>query len=661
MDRKETLSRIKALTTILNEYRAAYYNDSISYVSDAEYDKMLDELAELEKKADFHFANSPNYNVGYTVNDDLPKVKLEIPLLSLDKTKDVVVAKDFTKKRKGILMHKLDGLTICLTYENGELVSASTRGNGEVGQLITDNARTFTNLPVRIPYKDRLMLTGEAIIHISDFNKINSKIENDEDKYKEPRNLASGSVQQHDSSICAERNVHFYCFEILIGLDDIGNMDEKFEAIKDIGFETVDYICFDENTSEEEFKKHVDELFLLAGDKQIPIDGLVVKYNDIEYGKSLGRTAKWYRNGIALKFKEDEVESTVLNIDWSVSRTGKITPVAVFEPVEINGSTVERASLHNLNTMEDLGIKPHCTATVIKANEIIPQIISCVGGDSYEFEVPRKCPVCGGETRVVINGSTKTLFCFNEKCAAKNISSLTHFCSRSAMNIDGLSEKLLERMVNLKIVNNFADIYEIKNHTDFLSKLDGLGEKSCAKLVKAIDDSRNVKLENFIVAIGIPSIGLEKAKIISKQFSGSWENFENAVLSNFDFAKLKSFGYEINKNIYDYFNNVYSKDIKLQKLISLMNFIVEEESTNKKIFDGMTFAITGTTKIYSNRKEIQNIIESFGGKVSGSVSSKTNYLINNDVNSTSGKNKAARENNVPIISEGQFKEMLEKA
>lgn len=655
----EQIAKVKELTRILNIYRDEYYNKSKPSVDDATYDRMIDELKELEIEADFHCANSPNYTVGYKVNSELPKVKYSIPLLSLDKTKDQGVAIGFTKGKNGLLMHKLDGLTICLTYENGVLVEAGTRGNGEEGSLITDNAKTFMNVPEQIPYKGHLRITGEGIIHRKDFERINAEIQNEEDKYKTPRNLAGGSVQQLDSSVCAKRCVYFYCFDVLEGFDELKNLNERFDAVSQIGFDTVAFWQFNSETTYDEFEDMIEYMVYVAKADGIPIDGLVVKYNDIEYGKSLGKTGHHYRNGIALKFKEEEEVTTITNIEWQVGRTGKITPVAIFKPVILDNTTVSKASLHNISTMEKLKIKPYSEVTVVKSNEIIPQIIKCKGGTSYDFEIPHTCPVCGGKTTIVTNGDTVNLYCKNNDCPAQSIRSLAYFTSKDGMNIDGLSDKKIEKFVEAGLIGNPLDIYKLEQHKDEIVQFEGMGEKSFKKLLESIEKSKNVKLENFITALGIPNVALSKAKIISKRFNGDWKEFEKALNNEFDFTELDSFGTEINKSIYKYFTTVFTADPIYDELVSLMNFQVEENTEGKKIFEGMIFAVTGTISLFGSRKDLQKKIESLGGKVSGSVSKKTSFLINNDSESSSSKNMDAKKNGVPIVTEEQFLKIID--
>ena len=659
METNKQIDRIKDLTKTLNKYRDEYYNKSRPSVDDYTYDCLMDELKELEDAADFHCTNSPNYTVGYVVNSELPKVKHSYPLLSLDKTKDRTVAANFAKGKGALLMHKLDGLTICLVYENGELVSASTRGNGEEGSLITDNAKTFMNIPLKIPYKDHLKITGEGIIHRDDFEEINKKIPNEEDRYKTPRNLAGGSVQQLNSEICSKRKVYFYAFNVIEGFDNINSLSERLYTAKRLGFDICTF--FEYNALKHDFDTFntlVDELVNIADETMTPIDGVVIMYDYIAYGKSLGKKGHHYRNGLALKFKEEEEETVITNIEWQVGRTGKITPVAVFNPVILDNTTVSKASLHNISTMQKLNIKPYSRVTVVKSNEIIPQIIKCVGGTSYDFEYPKVCPVCGGKTTFVGDDETMNVYCKNSDCPAQSIRGLSYFASKDGMNIDGLSDKKIEKLVDAGIISNALDIYKLDQHRDEIVEFDGMGEKSFDKLLLSIEKSKNVKLENFLAALGIPNVALSKAKTISREFNGDWNKLETAVTNGFDFTQLDTFGVEINKSIHKYFREVFFANDIYRELVSLMKFQVRQESDEPQIFKDMIFAVTGNVHIFTSRKEIQKKIESLGGKVAGSVSKRTTYLINNDVESSSSKNKDAKKNNVPIITEEEFLKLI---
>lgn len=646
------IDRIKELTELLNHYRDEYYNLSRPSVSDEEYDKLFDELAELEKKTGFVNNNSPTQTVGYTVNSSLIKVKHDHPLLSLAKTKDFNEAANFTHGNQALLMFKLDGLTVCLTYDNGELVEASTRGSGEEGSLITDNARTFVNVPMKIPFTGRLKITGEGLIRRKDFEEINSTIP-EEERYKTPRNLASGSIQQLDSGICAQRMVRFYAFNVIEGLED-QFLSQRLAEIKEFGFDICPYQILNNSDG---FADKVDEMVRSAEQMSIPIDGLVVMYDDLVYGYSLGRTGHHYKNGIALKFQEEEEETTIRNIEWQVGRTGKITPVAIFDTVILDGTNVSAASLHNISTMQKLGIKKNATVTVVKKNEIIPQITKSIGGDE-EFEVPAVCPVCGENTVVKNDGSTITVWCENEDCVAKSIRNLSYFVSKDCMNIDGLSEKTLQRFVDEGLIRNIYDIYELPNHKEEIISFDGMGEKTYDSLVSAIETSKKVKLENFIAALSISNVALSKAKIISRYFNGDWNAFKEAVDNNFDFTTLDGFGAEINRYIHTFFRYKFDVKPEYQKLVDILEFVVAENSNTNFSLAGKTFVITGSLNNFSSRKVLQEKIESLGGKVAGSVSKNTDYLINNDSTSSSSKNKKALSLNIPIIAEEEFLEMI---
>lgn len=648
------IKRIKYLTEYLNKCRGEYYNDSNPSISDAEYDKLFDELAELEKKEQFIVANSPTQTVGYTVNEKLAKVKHKIPLLSLDKTKDFSVAKNFTGNYLAVLMHKLDGLTICLEYDDGKLIRASTRGNGEEGSLITDNVKTFVNVPLTISHLNRLVVTGEGIILKDDFDKINSKLPEGE-KYKTPRNLASGSIQQLDSGICATRKVRFFAFNVVEGAT-YDSLSNELSYLSNLGFDVCRNILFSpQDVDNKYFDDLVQKMVGEAISNNIPIDGLVIKYNNIKYGKSLGRTGHHYKDGIALKFQEEQEESVITDIEWQVGRTGKITPVAIFNPVELDGTTVSKASLHNISIMNKIGIKKDAKITVVKKNEIIPQIIKSEGG-ICDFKTPSTCPVCGGKVVIKEENGVITPYCDNPDCVAKNIASLSYFVSKDCMDIDGLSEKTLEKFVEAGLIHNIYDIYQLYTHRSTIIEFDGMGENSFENLVNSIEESRNVRLANFIAALGIPKIALSKAKILEKYF-GTWENFKDAVDNDFDFSQIETFGVELNKNIHEFFNNKFNANDYYFELAAIMYF--EENETSENKLDGLIFCITGSLNNFS-RKELQEYIENNGGKVSGSVSKKTSYLINNDTESKSSKNESAKKNGVKIISEQEFIDMFKQ-
>ncbi len=659
MDRQEKLKEIRRLTIYLNTCRDEYYNKNNPSILDQEYDDLFDRLKSLEEETNFFFSGSPTRTVGYTVNTELPKIKHKHLLLSLDKTKDWDAAAEFTKDKEALIMYKLDGLTICIVYENGELVEASTRGNGEEGSIITDNAKVFMNLPVTISYKKHLKITGEGIIHINDFNRINDTIRCEEDKFKTPRNLAGGSVQSFDSGVCARRNVFFYAFNVIEGLDEINSLGGRLDAIHDLGFDTCKYTRYIPESDHTKFYDIVNNFVDSSVEEFIPIDGIVIMYDDIAYGYSLGKNSHHYRNGIALKFKEEEEESVITGIEWQVGRTGKITPVAIFKPVILDNTNVSKASLHNISVMKKLGIRKNARITIVKKNQIIPQIIKSEGGND-EFDVPKVCPVCGGTALMLSDSSeegTVSLYCRNDECSAQCLRKISYFVSKECMNIDGLSEKTIEKFIDAGIISNILDIYKLDRYHDEIVEFEGMGEKSYEKLIAAVEKSKNVKLENFIAALGIPNVALSKSKIISKTFNGDWNEFENAVKTGYDFKQLDSFGRAINSSINMFFNNIFWKDSDYSELVSLMNFVVEKMEVND-VLNGKVFVITGSIEKFRNRKELQEEILSYGGKIAGSVSSKTDYLINNDIKSHSSKNKNAKANGIPIITEDDFLNMI---
>lgn len=650
-------TRIIELTETLNRYRDSYYNKSVSIVSDQEYDRLFDELDALEKENSFKLANSPTCTVGYAVNDALPKVLHKRPLLSLNKTKNVSYLLGYFDTHDFIIMHKLDGLTISIEYEHGKLKKAATRGNGEVGSLITDNVKTFLNVPLEIPFKDKLVVVGEGLILENDFKEINDKLPDDE-KYKTPRNLASGSVQNLDSSVCAKRRVRFYCFNAFDGTENIPTLSGRLDFVKSLGFDTVSYWHCQKmpDLDEKALEVIIDSIRRTAFLKHIPIDGLVFKFDDVKYGESLGKTKHHYKDGIALKFQEEEEESIVRDIEWQVGRTGKITPVAVFDPVELEGTTVAKASVHNLGVLTKLNVQIGSKVTVVKKNEIIPQIIKASGGSGY-VKSPGFCPVCGKPTRIAVEGDITELFCDNPDCMAKHIANLVYFCSKECMDIDGLSEKTIEKFVSEGLIHNIFDIYSLNQHHDKIVDFDGMGENSYNNLINAIEKSRNVKFENFVAALGIPKIALAKAKILGEKFDHDWQKFISAVKNGFDFTELDTFGAELNKNIYEFMENSFFAHDYYEKLANHMNFIKPDKPKVAQTMSGKVICITGTLN-HVSRKELQKMVENAGGKVTDSVSRKTNYLVNNDLESQSSKNMNAKKFGVDIVSEDDFLNIL---
>ena len=651
--RKEHLDkvkRIKELVIQLNTYRNAYYNNSKSQISDYEYDNLFDELKQLEDETGVIMSNSPTQTVGYEVKSKLEKVKHSHPMLSLDKTKDVNDLIAFSSGRDCIVSLKLDGLTILNTYNNSELIQAETRGNGEEGEIVTHNARVFDNLPSSIPYDRKFEIEGEAIITQSDFEKINVNGE-----YKNSRNLASGSVRQLDSNVTKDRHVRFIAWKIPFGVTaySIG-----FDIVARYGFEVVPYEKY--NSSKDDIHVIIEKLKTVAREKGYPIDGLVITYDNIEYGKSLGMTGHHPKHSLAFKFYDEEVTTTLRDVEWTMGKTGILTPTAVFEPVEIEGTTVERASLHNISVMKSLysaqwyeGLQ----LDVYKANQIIPQVKKAYDPNRIckrRLFIPEKCPICGGKTSIIKENSSEVLVCCNSECKGKLLGKLSHFVSKNATNIDGLSEQTLEKLVELGWLNSFQDIYRLSEHKDEMSKLDGFGKRSVEKLLNAIEKSRNITLDRFIYALCIPLIGRSASKDIAKFFNNDYEKFRKYGITT-HYTQIDGFGETMNDSLHQWLRENH---LMMELLASEFTFEKVEEKSGGVDLSGKTFVITGSLVHYKNRDELVSVIEQLGGKVSGSVSTKTSYLINNDVASISGKNKKAKDLGIPIISEEDFLKMI---
>ncbi len=646
------IDRIKELVNILNEAAKAYYSESREIMTNYEYDALYDELTKLEEETGIVLANSPTNRVGYEVLSELPKETHASPMLSLSKTKSREELADWLKDKEGLLSWKMDGLTIVLTYNDGKLVKAVTRGNGEVGEVITNNARVFTNVPLNIPYKGELILRGEAVISYSDFEKINREIEDDDAKYKNPRNLCSGSVRQLNNEITAKRNVRFYAFTLVSADYDFENSREKqMLFLKDNGFQTVEYKRVNkDNVVEmvEWFEKKIES-------NDVPSDGLVLTYDDIAYGDSLGRTAKAPRNAIAFKWADEIAETTLENIEWSASRTGLINPVAIFKPVELEGTTVSRASVHNVSIVKSLKLGIGDKITVYKANMIIPQIAENLT-KSDTAVIPDKCPVCGEKTQIRDVNDVKSLYCLNKECPAKHIKSFAHFVSRDAMNIDGLSEATLEKFIDNGFIREFADIYHIDRYEEQILTMDGFGMRSYENLLAAINNSRKTYLFKFIYSLGIENIGLSNSKMICREYDDDLTKIMNAEVD--ELVTIDGVGEVIAKTFSDYFkdaNNIR----KINELLKEIVFEKDEKNDSSDILKDKVFVITGSLNGYANRNEMKDLIEKLGGKVTGSVTGKTSYLINNDVTSSSSKNKKAKELGVPIISEDDFNKLIE--
>ena len=647
MDKSE---RIKDLVELLNKANKAYYQEANEIMTNFEYDKLYDELVGLEKETGMVLSNSPTVNVGYQVVSQLPKEQHNSPMLSLDKTKEVGALADFAGDRKCLLSWKMDGLTVVLTYENGELVKAVTRGNGLVGEVITNNAKTFKNIPISIPYKGRLTLRGEAIIKYSDFEQINREIEDADSKYKNPRNLCSGSVRQLNSQVTAERNVNFVAFA-LINADDVdfGNsIEQQYKWMESQGFQVVEYRVVTRNSMEDAVKYFAEKIQTY----DYPSDGLVLMFDDIEYGLSLGTTAKFPRNGIAFKWEDEQAETTLKYIEWSPSRTGLINPVAVFEPVELEGTTVSRASVHNISIMEELELGSGDRIKVYKANMIIPQISENLTKSGID-DLPKECPVCGHATEVKAENGIKTLYCPNSQCPAKHVKLFTLFVSRNGMNIDGLSEETLEKFIDAGYIKEFADIFHLDRYYEEIVATPGFGQKSYDNLMDSVEKARTVELSALIYSLGIPNIGSANAKLICKAFNNNIEKIRNASVE--ELIEIDGIGEIMAEKFCQYFADEDNIK-KLDNLLKEVNIAEPEENTTLQNMDGLTFVITGSVEHFANRNELKSYIEKHGGKVTGSVSAKTNYLINNDAMSASSKNKKAKQLGVEIVTEEVFLE-----
>ena len=644
------MERMKELIRLLNEAAKAYYQESREIMPNYEYDKLYDELEELERKTGITLSNSPTIRVGYEVLSDLPKEKHPKKMLSLDKTKDVGALAAWLGSQEGVLSWKLDGLTIVLTYEEGKLAKAVTRGNGEIGEVITSNAKTFENLPLAIDFKGQLVLRGEAVISYADFEKINDEITDEGAKYKNPRNLCSGSVRQLNNEITAQRHVQFFAFS-LVSADGVEfkTRNEQFDWLAERGFQVVEHV----SVTAEKISDAVDAFEAKIADNPVPSDGLVLSYNDIEYGRSLGETAKFPRDSIAFKWQDEIKETTLSEIEWSASRTGLINPVAIFEPVELEGTTVSRASVHNISVMRELALGIGDTITVYKANMIIPQIAENLTR-SNNVEVPENCPVCGAHTAIKAENGVETLVCPNPACLAKQIKSFTHFVSRDAMNIEGLSEMTIEKLIARGFIKELSDLFHVEEYKQEIVKMEGFGEKSFRNLKSSVEKARNTDLARFLYSLGIPNIGTANARLIARFCENKWERVEN--LTREELLTVDGIG-EI---MADAFLAFFADPDKRKMVDDLLKEVHLDENFEEQgtALAGKTFVITGSLAHYENRDALKTEIEKAGGKVAGSVSAKTSYLINNDINSTSGKNKKARELGIEIIDENTIMEWL---
>ncbi len=646
--------RMLELVQILGDAGRAYYQESREIMSNYEYDKLYDELLGLERELGITLAGSPTVNVGYEVLSELPKERHESPMLSLDKTKEVEELRKFLGDQKALMSWKLDGLTIVLTYREGRLYKAVTRGNGEVGEVITNNARVFKNIPLQIAYQGELILRGEAVIGYRDFERINAEIEDADARYKNPRNLCSGSVRQLNNEITARRNVRFFAFS-LVQAEDVDFHNSRayqMEWLREQGFEVVEYHMVTADTAEQEVIKFSEKI----AHNDFPSDGLVLIYDDIAYGQSLGRTSKFPRDSYAFKWADEIRETKLVEIEWSPSRTGLINPVAIFEPVELEGTTVSRASVHNISIMEDLELGIGDRVEVYKANMIIPQIAENLTRSGVK-DIPEQCPVCRGKTEIRQVANAKALYCTNPDCQAKHVKSFALFVSRDALNIEGLSEATLEKFITLGYIREYADIFHLDRYRDEIRSLEGFGEKSYQNLIDSTDKARTTTLPRVIYALGIANIGLANAKMICREFGYDAEAMLRATQEELN--EIPGVGEVIAKAFVDYFSSELHVR-RFRELLEELNIPEEKAEEAKQIFAGINFVITGSVEHFANRGEVKELIESLGGKVTGSVTSKTNYLINNDVTSASSKNKKANDLGIPIISEETFLDMVQQ-
>ena len=644
----DQMERMRQLLEKLCEASRAYYQEDREIMSNLEYDRLYDELAALEKETGIVLAGSPTVSVGYEAVDELPKERHETPMLSLDKTKEVGDLAEFAGEHEVLLSWKLDGLTVVLTYEGGQLLKAVTRGNGEIGEVITNNARVFRNIPLSIPYKGDAILRGEAVIRYSDFEKINAEIEDEAAKYKNPRNLCSGSVRQLNNETTAGRNVYFYAFALVRadGVDFENSREKQFLWLKSQGFDVVEY----RKVTGAQIPEAVRAFSEAVQENDFPSDGLVCIYDDIAYGQSLGRTAKFPRDSFAFKWQDELRETRLVEIEWSPSRTGLINPVAVFEPVELEGTTVSRASVHNISILKGLKLGIGDTVTVYKANMIIPQIADNLTG-SGTVEIPSACPVCGGPTKIRKTNDVESLYCVNPDCLAKKIKAFTLFVSRDAMNIDGLSEMTLEKFIQSGYVHEYADLFHLDQYRDRIVTMEGFGERSYQKLMDSLEKARHTTLPRVVYSLGIPNIGAANAKALCKEYGYDLERLRRA--GALELSGIPGIGEVIGSSVEAYFADE-EHNRWLDDLLKELDIQVEPADESGLPLDGKIFVITGSLQTFANRNELKNLIESKGGKVTGSVTSKTSFLINNDTMSSSSKNKKAKELGVEIISEQDF-------
>ncbi|MCL1878134.1 MAG: NAD-dependent DNA ligase LigA [Defluviitaleaceae bacterium] len=643
----EGLGYMKDLVKLLIDANRAYYEQNIEAISNREYDKLYDELLQLEEETGVRLAGSPTRKVGYEVVSGLKKAAHDTPMLSLDKTKEVEALVAFLKEHEGLLSWKLDGLTIVLRYDGGKLVRALTRGNGHIGEDVTHNARVFTNVPIVVPHKGKFDLRGEAVISIKDFDEINEGGE-----YKNPRNLCSGAVRQLSSEVAAQRRVQFFAFGLMAPDISFEKKSEQIEWLDSQGFDTAIFAKVSARNVTDAvagFKARIVYSDLMS-------DGLVLTYDDIAYSESLGATSKFPRDSIAFKWADELTRTTLLDVEWNTSRTGLVNPVAIFEPVEIEGSVVSRASLHNVSILRGLGLRKGDRISVYKANMIIPQVaenLSLHEERPFPCLPPKNCPVCGGATEIV--GEPETLYCTSPSCPAQRVRGLSHFVSRDALNIAGLSEQTLEKFAARGLVTDFTDLFSLEKHREEIIQMEGFGEKSYENLIRSIEAAKDVKLPNFIYALGIRHVGLANAKLLCEHFANAREIATNCACENFMdiLTEIKGFGEAISISLHEYFSREENRQ-RFDRALEILRISSPTPQSRNRPLEGLTFVITGDTTRFKNRKELQNHIESMGGRVTGSVTAKTSFLINNDAHSPSSKNKKAAALNVPVITESDF-------
>lgn len=644
------MNRMKELVDVLSEAAKAYYQEDKEIISNIEYDKLYDELLNIEKALGVILAGSPTSKVGYELLSELPKERHGTKMLSLDKTKDREALVLWIGEEKGLLSWKLDGLTIVLTYEDGVLVKGITRGNGEIGEVITNNVRVFDNIPLKIKASGTTVIRGEAVIKYSDFEKINEALE-DEELYKNPRNLCSGTVRQLNNEVTANRHVNFFAFQLVSSEDVVSDSKiEQLNWLRGSGFDIVDF----KEVSSANMIRQVEYFEDTITKNDFPSDGLVLTYDSLEYSISLGATSKFPRHSIAFKWQDEIKETKLIDVEWSASRTGRINPVAIFEPVDIEGTTVARASLHNISIVEELELGIGDTIEVYKANMIIPQLASNIT-KSGGVVIPSKCPVCDGATEIKDDHDVRALYCTNPLCSAKQVKAFAHYVSRDALNIEGMSEATIEKFIASGFLHNLSDIYKLEAYKETIETMDGFGEKSYVKLIKAIEASKEVRLENFIYALGILNVGVSNARLLCKKYAYDLDLILEAEVE--ELIDIEGYGEVIANSLYEYFHD----EDRLAVLSDLRNYIsfeAVEVNTNVQVLEGEVFVITGSLNHFENRKAMQARIELVGGKVTGSVTSKTTYLINNNVTSATGKNKKAKELDIPIISEEDFLKMI---